>query len=314
VNQKFSQPDQAGSPVEIVEVGPRDGLQSEPTPVSTAQKVSLIRRLIDAGIRRIEVVSFVNPARVPQMHDAEAVMAALPQDRGVTYIGTVLNVKGARRALDTSVTQLGTVAVASDTFGMRNQKQTIAQSVDASSESMRLAREHGRSAQVCISMAFGCPYEGRVPMGRVVELAKRLSDAQPVEIALADTLGVAVPDEVEELVTRTLEAIRPLPVRVHFHNTRNTAIANVWAAIRAGASTVDSSVGGIGGCPFAPQAAGNVATEDVVYLLGHSGTRHGVDLGKVIDVARWCTQLLGRPLPGMVSRAGDFPLAVSSSS
>jgi hydroxymethylglutaryl-CoA lyase len=295
--------------IEIVEVGPRDGLQNEATPVSTEQKVELISRLIDAGIRRIEATSFVNPARVPQMQDAEAVMTAVPHDRGVTYIGTVLNVRGARRALNTAVTQLGTVAVATNTFGIRNQKQTINDSIEAASESIRLARHAGRSAQVTIAMAFGCPYEGRVPQDRIVELAKRLSDAQPVEIALADTIGVAVPTEVQELVSRTLEAVRPIPIRVHFHNTRNTGISNVWAAINAGASTVDSSIAGVGGCPFAPGAQGNVATEDVAYLLSHSGMKMGLDLDSLIYTARWCAELLGRPLPGMVGRAGDFPTA-----
>lgn len=295
--------------IEIVEVGPRDGLQNEATPVSTEQKVELIGRLIDAGIRRIEAVSFVNPARVPQMQDAEAVMAAVPHDRGVTYIGTVLNVRGARRALNTAVTQLGTVAVASNTFGIRNQKQTIDESVEVASESIRLARQAGRSAQVTIAMAFGCPFEGRIAPDRVIELAKRLSDAQPVEIALADTLGVAVPAEVHELVSRALDAVHPIPIRAHFHNTRNTGIANVWAAINAGASTVDSSIAGLGGCPFAPGAQGNVATEDVTYLLSHSGMTLGLDLARLINTARWCADLLGRPLPGMVGRAGDFPTA-----
>jgi hydroxymethylglutaryl-CoA lyase len=297
--------------IELVEVGPRDGLQSEAVQVSTADKVALLGKLVAAGLRRIEAVSFVNPQRVPQMADAEAVLRSVAPQQGVTYIGLVLNMKGALRALRTEVDQLGTLAVASDTFGVRNQKQTVAESVDAAKSIMRLAREHGRTAQTSIAMAFGCPFEGRIPKESVVELAKQLSDAQPIEIGLADTIGVAVPSEVGELVTQVREAIWPIPVRVHFHNTRNTAIANVWAAVQAGATAIDAAIGGIGGCPFAPQATGNVATEDVVYLLNHSHLRTDVQLDALIETAHWCAGVLGRQLPGMVSRAGDFPAQFS---
>jgi hydroxymethylglutaryl-CoA lyase len=297
----------AARTVELVEVGPRDGLQNEAVAITTESKVALIQQLVDAGLRRIEAVSFVHPQRVPQMADAEAVMAALPAHDGVTFIGLVLNEKGALRALQSRVDELGTVVAATDSFGLRNQNQTVADSVTAAVQVMQLARRHGRSAQACISVAFGCPFEGRIPIATIVQIAEKLAAAEPREIALADTIGVAVPDEVSELITRVQQAIHPIPIRAHFHNTRNTAIANVWAAIRAGARTIDSSVGGIGGCPFAPRATGNVATEDVLYLLNHSGVTTGVDIDAVIQTAAWCGQLLGRQVPGMVSRAGDFP-------
>lgn len=293
--------------IELVEVGPRDGLQNESVPFSTANKVSLIERLVGAGLRRIEVVSFVNPNRVPQMADAEAVVAALPRRTDVTYIGLVLNMKGALRAFASGVNELGVVVAASDSFGLRNQNHTVSGSVESAVEIMRLARGHGRSAQACISVAFGCPFEGKIAMSTVVGIAERLAEAAPREIALADTIGAAVPEEVSELVSRVGRAVRPIPIRAHFHNTRNTAIANVWAAVNAGATAIDASVGGIGGCPFAPRATGNVATEDVLYLLDHSGFSTGVNIEAVIGIANWCGTALGRQVPGMVSRAGNFP-------
>jgi hydroxymethylglutaryl-CoA lyase len=292
--------------VELVEVGPRDGLQNEAIGISTSDKVHLIEQLIVSGLRRIETVSFVHPQKVPQMADAAAVMAALPYPEGVTYIGLALNEKGAIRALQTNVHELGTLATASNTFGLRNQNQTIAQSVQTALRIMRLARQEGRTAQASIAVSFGCPFEGRIPPTRVIEIAEQLAAGEPREIGIADTIGVAVPAQVEELVSRLNERLHPLPIRVHFHNTRNTAIANVWAAINAGARTIDSSVGGFGGCPFAPRATGNVATEDVLYLLNHSGIESGVDMEALIRTAAWCSQLLNRPVPGMVARAGDF--------
>jgi hydroxymethylglutaryl-CoA lyase len=292
--------------VELVEVGPRDGLQNEALGVATADKVHLIKQLVAAGLRRIETVSFVHPQKVPQMADAAAVMAALPYPDGVTYIGLVLNEKGAIRALQTNVHELGAVVSASDGFGLRNQNQTVAQSVETALRIMRLARQDGRVAQATIAVSFGCPIEGLVPPTRVIEIAEQLMAGEPREICVADTIGVAVPAQVDDLVRRLRERVNPLPVRVHFHNTRNTAIANVWTAINAGVRTIDSSVGGIGGCPFAPRATGNVATEDVVYLLNHSGIGSGVDIEALIRTAAWCSNLLNHPVPGMVARAGDF--------
>ncbi|HWT42665.1 MAG TPA: hydroxymethylglutaryl-CoA lyase [Sphingopyxis sp.] len=293
--------------VEIVEVGPRDGLQNESAIVSTADKLGLIHRAIDYGVRRIEVTSFVNPKKVPQLADAEELVAMLPEREDVTYIGLVLNRRGAERALGTGrIDELGAVCVTSDTFGVRNQGQSSDESLAAAMEIVALAKEAGRGGQITIATAFGCPFEGSVPIERVVEIAKRAANANPREIALADTIGVGVPAQVSEMVGRVREAVGDLPVRVHFHNTRGTGIANVWAAVKAGAATVDASLGGLGGCPFAPGAAGNVATEDVIYLLENSGVQTGVALPQVVDAAGWLTGVMGRPLPAMVSKAPAF--------
>lgn len=293
--------------IEIVEVGPRDGLQNEAAIVSTADKVALIRRAIAAGARRIEVASFVNPAKVPQMADAEAVVAGLGTVPGVTRIGLVLNERGAQRALAAGLDQLGAVAVASDAFGIRNQGQNSAQSVDVAERIVALAQSAGKPAQVTIATAFGCPFSGAVDPDHVVAMAEHLAKAGPVEIALADTIGVAVPVDVSALVARVASAIDPLPVRVHFHNTRGTGISNVWAAVEAGARIVDAAIGGLGGCPFAPGAAGNVATEDVVYLLARSGMETGLDLEKLIETSHWLSQVMDKPMPSMVAKAGGFP-------
>ena len=291
----------------FVEVGPRDGLQNEARLVSTANKVELIRRAIDAGARRIEVASFVNPKRVPQMADAEQVVALLGQPQGVTRIGLVLNERGAQRALLAGVDQLGAVAVASDPFGIRNQGQDSEQSVQVAERIVALAKAAGRTAQVTIAVAFGCPFGGEVDPSQVVRIAARLAQSGAVEIALADTIGVAVPAQVTALVSAVKAAVGPLPVRVHFHDTRNTGIANVWAAVEAGASVVDASIGGLGGCPFAPGAAGNVASEDVAYLLSRSGVETGLDLDKLIAAAHWLSGVMDKPMPSMLSRAGGFP-------
>jgi hydroxymethylglutaryl-CoA lyase len=293
--------------VEIVEVGARDGLQNEPDILPADVKVALIERAVAAGVRRIETASFVNPRRVPQMADAEAVMAALPDQPGVTWIGLVLNQRGAERALATRCHELGAVAVASDTFGVRNQGQTSADSVTEAARIIAMARDAGRSAQVTISAAFGCPFEGEVDPARVVAMAEALAASNPREIALADTIGVAVPDQVKHLIERVRAVTGGIPLRAHFHNTRNTGLANAWAAFEAGVTTLDSSLGGLGGCPFAPKATGNIPTEDLAYLLGRSGVETGLDLDRLIDAVQWLTGIMGRPLPGMVSRAGGFP-------
>ncbi len=293
--------------VEMVEVGPRDGLQNEAAIISTADKLELIRRAIDYGMRRIEVTSFVNPKKVPQLADAEELAAMLPDRDDVTYIGLVLNRRGAERALATGrIDELGAVCVTSDSFGIRNQGQSADASLAAAIEIVALAKAAGRSGQITIATAFGCPFEGRVSIDRVVEMAKRAADANPREIALADTIGVGVPTEVSEMVGRVREAVGGLPVRVHFHNTRGTGVANVWAAVSEGAATVDASLGGLGGCPFAPGAAGNVATEDVVYLLERGGIQTGAMLPQVVEAAGWLTGVMGRPLPAMVSKAPAF--------
>ena len=293
--------------IEIVEVGPRDGLQNEATLFSTSQKLEFIKRAIDAGVRRIEVASFVNPKSVPQMADAEAVSAGLPRRDDVIYIGLVLNKRGALRAIEAGLPELGAVCAASDGFATRNQGQTSDESLAMCCEVMRLARAAGRRGQITISTAFGCPFDGEVDPQRVIDMARIAAAAGPVELAIADTIGVASPREVADLVAKVIEAIKPLPVRVHFHNTRNTGLANVWAAVNAGATTVDASLGGLGGCPFAPRATGNVPTEDVVYMLERSGYHTGLDVDRLIEASEWLAAGMGRELPGMLSRAGNFP-------
>ena len=296
--------------IEFVEVGPRDGLQNEKILISTADKLTLIRRAIDAGARRIEVTSFVNPKKVPQMADAENVCALLPERCDVSYIGLVMNMRGAERAMATGrIDQLGAVVVSTDSFAMANQGQTSADSVSGAVDIIKRANASGLTAQATIAASFGCPFEGEVAEDRVVEIAERIADSGPVEIALADTIGVANPAHVSRLVERVRKVIDPLPVRVHFHNTRNTGLANVWAAVLAGASVVDASLGGLGGCPFAPGAAGNVPSEDVVYMLERAGIDTGMDLEKLIEASNWLSGVMGRKLPGMVAQSPPFPKA-----
>ncbi|HMN43274.1 MAG TPA: hydroxymethylglutaryl-CoA lyase [Povalibacter sp.] len=296
--------------IELVEVGPRDGLQSESEVVPTHIKLQLIERLIAAGLRRIEVASFVHPKRVPQMADAEAVLAGLPRVPGVQYVGLVLNRKGFDRALAAGCTEIGMVTSATESFSQRNQGASVEDTVRAWEEIAPLARDAGIRAQITVTVSFGCPFEGEVPASRVIELVKRLTESQPLEIALADTIGVAVPTQVTDLVGR-LRDVTSAPLRCHFHNTRNTAIANAYAAVMAGVATLDSSVGGIGGCPFAPNATGNVATEDLVYMLERSGFPTGIDLNNLIRAGHWLQEQRGRPVPSMVSKAGPFPRNIS---
>lgn len=293
--------------IELVEVSARDGLQNESVLLSTAQKIELIERSVAAGVRRIEVASFVHPRRVPQMADAEAVCAGLPALKGVTTIGLVLNRRGAERALLTRVDELGAVASASDGFGIANQGRTSDETVEDATEILALARDAGRRAQVTISVAFGCPFDGEVAPERVAAIARRLAEAGPVEIALGDTIGVATPADVARVMRAVGAAVGNLPIRCHFHDTRNTAVANGWTALQHGAATLDGAIGGIGGCPFAPGATGNVATEDLLYMLGRGGVTTGVELDRVVDTARWLSDVMGRPLPGRVSRAPAFP-------
>ncbi len=296
------------SAIEIIEVGPRDGLQNQDVPLSTADKTSMIARLIGAGARRIEVASFVNAARVPQMADAEAVIASLPERKDVTTIGLVLNERGLDRALATTIKEVGVVVVASDTFGVRNQKQTSAESVEMAVRVLKRAHTAGRRAQVTIAVSFGCPFEGEVPQSRVVAMAEKLAAAAPLEIALADTVGVGVPAQVQSLIRAIGKAVPHLPLRCHFHNTRNVGLANAFVAVESGVRRLDASVGGIGGCPFAPAATGNIATEDLVYMLERSGYPTGYDLKKLNAIAPWLSQRLRlAQLPAMVSRAALFP-------
>jgi hydroxymethylglutaryl-CoA lyase len=297
--------------IEFIEVGPRDGLQNEKELVSTADKLGLIQRALDAGVKRIEVASFVNPKRVPQMADAEEVCAGLPPRDDVTYIGLVLNARGAERAIATGrIDELGAVAVATDGFAIANQGQSSAETVETCKTIINMAKAAGLSGQATISAAFGCPFDGEVAEDRVVAMAQAIAKAGPVEIALADTIGVANPAHVKRLVSRVKTLIDPLPVRVHFHNTRGTGLANVWAAIEAGATRVDAAIGGLGGCPFAPGAAGNVCSEDVIYMLDRAGIETGMDLQKLIETNHWLSAIMGRSLPGMVAKAPHFPKTV----
>lgn len=293
--------------IEIVEVAPRDGLQNEPVPVATADKIRLIERAAMAGARRIEVASFVRADRVPQMADAEAVLDGLDLPDAVITIGLVLNRRGAERALRTKVRELGAVCLASDRFAQRNQGQDALESARIAADVVRMAHDAGRGGQATIGAAFGCPFEGIVNPDAVLRQVEILAAAQPREIALADTIGVAVPAQAHALVTRVRREVGDLPVRVHLHNTRNTGIANAWAAVEAGAATLDAAIGGIGGCPFAPAATGNIATEDLLYLLDRSAVHSGLVLADVIEAARWLGGVLGKSLPAMVSRAGPFP-------
>jgi len=285
--------------IELVEVSPRDGLQNEPTILPVDTKVALIERAIAAGARRLEVVSFVRPDAVPQMAGAEEVVARL-RPGAARYIGLVLNKRGALRALETNVDEIGFVCIASDTFGMRNQRQTSEQSLAEACDVLSLARSEKRDAQAMIAAAWGCPFEGPTPQDRVVAMARALAEAGSLEIGLADTIGIARPSEVETLTRRVSEAVAPLPVRVHLHDTRGMGVANALAAIRGGASVIDAAIGGTGGCPFAPGAAGNLATEDLAYALGADLE---IDLDALIDTAIWLNGELSRDRVSALVRA-----------
>jgi hydroxymethylglutaryl-CoA lyase len=285
-------------------------LQNEKLLVSLADKAELVSRAIACGARRIEVGSFVNPQKVPQMAGTDELVAMLPRRDDVTYVGLVMNRRGLDRALAAGIDELGAVCVASDSFAMRNQGQLSDESVDIAAALVRDAIAVGISGQVTIGAAFGCPFEGEVAAERVVAMARRLAEAGPREIALADTIGVATPAQVDHLVRAVAAAIGPIPVRVHFHNTRNTGLANAWVAVAAGATIVDAALGGLGGCPFAPNALGNVPTEDIVYMFERSGVATGLDVDALIGAAQWLSGVMGGPLPGMVSKAGNFPALV----
>lgn len=294
--------------VEIVEVSPRDGLQAESAVVSTADKLALIERLVAAGSRRLEVCSFVNPKRVPQMADAEAVLAGLDlDDPDVTYVGLVLNERGLDRAIEAGMKEVNGVVVCTDTFADRNQGTTADGTVEAFAAIARRAAEAGIRTTATVSVAFGCPYEGEVALDRVVDVAKRVADAGADEVAIADTIGCAVPDDVAERVEAVRAVIGATPLRAHFHDTRHTGVANVAAAVAAGVRIVDSSLGGVGGCPFAPGATGNVATEDIAYLLHRSGYDTGLDLTALLEAVPFVEGLVGHGASGALARAGEFP-------
>ncbi|MEO7007048.1 MAG: hydroxymethylglutaryl-CoA lyase [Terrimesophilobacter sp.] len=293
--------------VEICEVSPRDGLQNEAELLATADKVELVERAIRAGARRIEVTSFVHPKRVPQMADAEAVMAALPRPAGVSYAGLVMNQRGLDRALAAKVDEVNIVVVATDTFCDRNQGMTTDQSISLAVELVGAARSAGVFSTITIGAAFGCPFEGEVSLSRLESVIRGVVDAGPDEVALADTIGVAVPSGVTERMGLATRLSGGLPLRIHLHDTRHTGVANAVAAVAAGVSVLDASIGGTGGCPFAPNATGNVATEDLIYLFGRSGIDTGLDLAETVASTKWLEGKLGKKLPGALLRAGDFP-------
>jgi hydroxymethylglutaryl-CoA lyase len=295
--------------VTVLEVSPRDGLQNEPELLSTSDKLQLVEHALGAGCKRIEVTSFVHPARVPQMADAEAVCAGLPQRGDVAYSGLVLNRRGFERARATGrLQEICMVVPASDTFGARNQGQRVDESVDVGLEVLADARRAGLKTTATIAVAFGCPFEGEVPLERVVAIARKLAAAAPDEVALADTIGVGVPSQVSEAFTALRAVLGPgVALRAHFHNTRNTGIANAFAALSTDVATLDASIGGIGGCPFAPKATGNIATEDLVYMLDRMRVASGVDLERLLTASQWLAGALGKPVPSMVARAGGFP-------
>ena len=293
--------------IEIVEVGPRDGLQNEPGVFPTSAKIEFINRIVAAGTRRVETTSFVNPKRVPQMADAEAVMKALPRRDNVHYVGLVLNRRGFDRAAAAGCDEIGMAVMTTDAFNERNQGVTTRESIDDWLEIAAAAHAAGIRAQVTISGAFGCPFEGEVAPERVIAIARELAAGDPIEIAIADTIGVGVPSQVTDLLQRLKVALPGMPLRCHFHNTRNTGIANAYAAVEGGVSVLDASIGGIGGCPFAPAATGNIPTEDLLYMLGAWASKRASISIETIAIGRWLQQQFGRAVPGMLVKAGTFP-------
>jgi isopropylmalate/homocitrate/citramalate synthase len=290
--------------VQLREVGPRDGLQNEQQVLSVETRLELIQRLAGTGLRRMEAASFVNPERVPQMAGAEEIAAGLDSVDGVLYTGLTLNERGYDRLRETGLGEVSFALAATETFSQRNAGSSVEDSLTAAERIVARAREDGIRSSVTISVAFGCPFEGPVDPDRVVSLAERVVAAGPDELVLADTIGVATPTQSRRLLELVIALGTPLGG--HFHNTRNTGFANAYAALEAGVSLLDASVGGLGGCPFAPKATGNVATEDLVYLLEGEGVETGVDLDGLIAVSEWLEELLGRRLEGYVYRAGPF--------
>jgi len=295
--------------VEIIEVGPRDGLQNEDAVLDVRTKVELIRRVVAAGTRRVEVASFVHPDRVPQMADAEEVLAELgPSPDGVSYIGLVLNRRGLDRALTTGVDEVNFVVGASEGFNRANAGVAPEETMRDIEAMLPEAKEAVRRTSVTISVAFGCPYDGEVPLEAVVALGGRATAAGADEVALGDTIGVAVPAQVESTIDAVRAVAREPSLRCHFHDTRNTAAANAVTAYQAGVHVLDASVGGAGGCPFAPNATGNVATEDLLYLFERMGIATGINHEATIETGRWLGAQLGKRLPSAVAKAGWWPV------
>jgi isopropylmalate/homocitrate/citramalate synthase len=296
--------------VRIYEVGPRDGLQNEALPITTADKRRFIEALLAAGLREIEATSFVRPDRIPQLADADELLPSLPRPPGVRYPVLVANRAGLDRAARAGADAIAVFTAATDAFTERNIGMTVAESLDRFAPLIAEAGERGWWRRAYVSTAFGCPYSGRVDPARPVEVALRLLDEGADEVCFGDTIGVATPAAVRAVTRRALAGGIPVDrIAHHFHDTRGTAIANVSAALAEGVRTFDASTGGTGGCPYAPGAAGNLATEDLVYLLDEERFHHGVDLDRVLEAARLIASLLGRPLASKVGQAGPWRLA-----
>ncbi len=296
-----------GMQVTLCDVGPRDGLQNDAATLAPAVRAELCDRLAAAGLPRVEAASFVNPRRVPQMAGAEEVFAALGEPGDTVFAALALNPKGLERAVAAGAREVHLAYPVTDTFARRNQNATVEEAARDAAAMIEAAHGAGMRATATVSVAFGCPFEGRVDPGVVVDHVGRMAAAGADEIMLADTIGVGVPAQVRRLLPESLAAAGGVPVGLHLHNTRNTGYANAEAGLAHGATLLDASVGGLGGCPFAPRATGNIATEDLVYLLDGEGVDTGVDLDAVITVTEWLAGVLGRDLPGLVHRAGPFP-------
>jgi (R)-citramalyl-CoA lyase len=290
--------------VEVVDVGPRDGLQNEDRTLAPETRAELCDKLAAAGVPRVEAASFVNPRLVPQMAGAEEVMSAIDRRPGTLYAGLVLNERGYERAVEAGVDEVRYAFPVTETFAQRNQNTTVEDATQLASRLVERSRLDGVRVSITLSAAFGDPFEGPVEPGHVLRIAEKVAAANPDEVVLADTIGVGVPAQVRELVEGVLDF--GTTVGCHFHDTRNTGIANAIAAVESGATVLDAAVGGTGGCPFAPRATGNIATEDLVYLLHGMGHETSIDLDALIEVAEWMAQQLGKELPGQVYKAGNF--------
>ena len=289
----------------ICDVGPRDGLQNESVMLAPAERAALCDRLLAAGVRAVEAASFVNPKLVPQMAGAEDVIAGVHRVSGTVLSGLALNERGFERALKARVDEVHYAFPVTETFAQRNQNSTVADGIATSLALVRRAREEPVPITVTLIVAFGCPFEGRVEPAQVLGVAERVMQAPPDTLIVADTIGVGVPSQTRELIRGLIQM--GAAAGGHFHNTRNTGLANAVAALDAGATVLDASIGGIGGCPFAPRATGNIPTEDLVYMLHGMGVRTGINLEMLMEVSRWLSRRLGKELPAMVTRAGDFP-------
>jgi len=300
-----------GTRVRVVEVGPRDGLQNEPARIATADKISFVERLADAGHSAIEVSAFVSPKWVPQMADAGAVFAGIARTPGVRYSALVPNLAGLARARDAGVDEIAVFAAASETFSQRNINQSIGESLATYRQVVDQARESGLRVRGYLSTCFGCPFEGPVPPSRVADVAGRLFDLGVYEVALSDTIGIAHPGQVPDVVGEVARGVPLASIALHFHDTRGTALVNVLAGLQLGVRTFDASAGGLGGCPYAPGAAGNLATEDLLYMLDGLGIDTGVRLDGVMEASRAIEPLLGHPLPSRVVQARKAKMAKS---